>query len=459
MSLESRFLQTLQNSKAKEKFRSFLRGEYNDETLAFYEEIQSYEQIDGSDERRTRAAKMFETYLTEFSPRSVNVGPRSIQAMQEKLTQKNKTLETNIWDDIKREVFVLMANDPFTRFMASKETKSKSNNNKNKTFTADQIISNTFVKAFHTSCDKTDDVGWVYNGEKRNIKLYTKDCNSSTAYACKGVGVVDASPEEVADNFMALDDRRKKRDAHFVEGWVLEKLSRSDDVVYQHFKLSATLFSKPLRRDFVLARCHRVEQDGTHIIVCRDTTHEDAPAPPKGCSRAICTLVGYKISPMRGKAQSSLVYSIHEYDLGSGKEITPKVLREMEATRPLVINKLQKALRKSVDSDIDDDFKSRDSVSPKNSGYKGAKSKAGIFDFVKHRNRKSEPKRRLARSPGVERFLERTQSLEEIDTKLMASDESPIHSGKVAVLKRKRSQTSMSTRVLIRFFMLNALLS
>uniref|UniRef100_A0A6N2L728 START domain-containing protein n=1 Tax=Salix viminalis TaxID=40686 RepID=A0A6N2L728_SALVM len=114
--------------------------------------------------------------------------------------------------------------------------------------------------------------------------------------AIMAVGVVDGTSEAIFQTLMSLGPSRSKWDFCFYKGSVVEHLDGHMDIIHKEL-YSDWLPWGMKRRDFLMRRYWRREDDGTYVILYHSVYHKKCP-PQKGYVRACLKSGGYVISPV-----------------------------------------------------------------------------------------------------------------------------------------------------------------
>ncbi|XP_042378357.1 protein ENHANCED DISEASE RESISTANCE 2-like isoform X1 [Zingiber officinale] len=150
---------------------------------------------------------------------------------------------------------------------------------------------------------------WTIIGCKNGLRLFkeSKDLNFPTTDwddhpAIMAVGVVDASSEEIFNTVMSLGQSRSEWDFCLLDGEVVEHVDGHTDII--HKKLRGDWLSWGMkRRDLLLRRYWRREDDGAYVVLYHSVVHQRCP-PEKGYIRAWLKSGGYEISPVSQGKQS-----------------------------------------------------------------------------------------------------------------------------------------------------------
>lgn len=194
---------------------------------------------------------------------------------------------------------------------------------------------------------------WTIFGCQNGLRLFkeAKDRDSSRKKwddhpAIMAVGVVDGTSEGIFQTLMSLGPSRSEWDFCFYKGNVVEHLDGHTDIIHKQ------LFSDWLpwgmkRRDLLLRRYWRREDDGTYVILYHSVFHKKCP-PQKGYVRACLKSGGYVISPVN-KGKQSVVKHMLAIDWkswrsylksSSAHSITIRMLGRVAALRELFRAKL-----------------------------------------------------------------------------------------------------------------------
>lgn len=144
---------------------------------------------------------------------------------------------------------------------------------------------------------------WKIFGCKNGLRLFkeAKDTNSterasSEFPAIMAVGVIEGPCEAVFRTFMSLGLSRSEWDFCFCSGSVVEHLDGHTDIV--HIQLCRDWLPWGMsRRDLLLRRYWRREDDGTYVILCHSVIHKKCP-PQQGYVRAWLQSGGFVVSPL-----------------------------------------------------------------------------------------------------------------------------------------------------------------
>lgn len=214
----------------------------------------------------------------------------------------------------------------------------------------------TAFSSVHTDPMTSDVIApspWTIFGCKNGLRLFkeSKDGDFGGKHwddhpAIMAVGVVDATSEAIFQTVMSLGPSRSEWDFCFSHGNVVEHLDGHTDII--HKKLTGEWLPWGMRkRDLLLQRYWRREDDGTYVILYHSLFHQRCP-PERGYVRACLKSGGYVISPVnRGK--QSVVKHMLAIDwkfwksylfTSSAKKITIQMLGRVAALRELFRAKL-----------------------------------------------------------------------------------------------------------------------
>ncbi|KAJ8510670.1 hypothetical protein OPV22_001104 [Ensete ventricosum] len=194
---------------------------------------------------------------------------------------------------------------------------------------------------------------WTIIGCKNGLRLFkeAKDFdfpnkNWEDHPAIMTVGVVDAASESIFQTVMSLGQSRSEWDFCLLEGNVIENLDDHTDII--HKKLRGDWLPWGMkRRDLLLRRYWRKEDNGTYIILYHSVVHHKCQ-PEKGYVRACLKSGGYEISPVN-QGKQSIVKHMLAIDwkfwklyifTSSSMCITTKMLERVAALREFFRTKL-----------------------------------------------------------------------------------------------------------------------
>ncbi|CAD5196464.1 unnamed protein product [Musa acuminata subsp. malaccensis] len=211
---------------------------------------------------------------------------------------------------------------------------------------------------------------WTIIGCKNGLRLFkeAKDVdfpnkNWEDHPAIMTVGVVDAASESIFHTVMSLGQSRSEWDFCLLEGNVIENLDDYTDII--HKKLRGDWLPWGMkRRDLLLRRYWRKEDNGTYIILYHSVVHHKCQ-PEKGYVRAWLKSGGYEISPVN-QGKQSIVKHMLAIDwkfwklyifTSSSMGITTKMLERVAALREFFRAKLGHSAFSDFSSDVDENNK------------------------------------------------------------------------------------------------------
>ncbi|XP_065868445.1 protein ENHANCED DISEASE RESISTANCE 2-like isoform X2 [Euphorbia lathyris] len=209
-----------------------------------------------------------------------------------------------------------------------------------------------------TNSDPVTDViapsPWTIFGCQNGLRLFkeAKDRNSHAKWddhpAIMAVGVVDGSSEAIFQTLMSLGPSRSEWDFCFYKGSVVEHLDGHTDIVHKMLYNDWLPWGMK-RRDFLMRRYWRREDDGTYVILYHSVFHKKCPSQ-SGYVRACLKSGGYVISPVN-QGKRSVVKHMLAIDwkfwksylrASSARSITIRMLGRVAALRELFRAKLGK---------------------------------------------------------------------------------------------------------------------
>ncbi|ONK63938.1 uncharacterized protein A4U43_C07F20460 [Asparagus officinalis] len=214
----------------------------------------------------------------------------------------------------------------------------------------------TAFSSVHTDPMTSDVIApspWTIFGCKNGLRLFKESKDGDFGGkpwddhpAIMAVGVVDATSEAIFQTVMSLGPSRSEWDFCFSQGRVVEHLDGHTDII--HKKLNGEWLPWGMRRrDLLLRRYWRREDDGTYVILYHSVFHQRCQ-PERGYVRACLKSGGYVISPVN-QGKQSVVKHMLAIDwkfwksylfTSSAKYITIRMLARVAALRELFRAKL-----------------------------------------------------------------------------------------------------------------------
>ncbi|THG13431.1 hypothetical protein TEA_020968 [Camellia sinensis var. sinensis] len=160
--------------------------------------------------------------------------------------------------------------------------------------------------------------------------------------AIMAVGVVDGTSEAIFKTLMSLGPSRSEWDFCFYKGSVIEHVDGHTDIVHKLLNIDWLPWGMK-RRDLLLQRYWRREDDGTYgIILYHSVSHKNC-SPQKSYVRACLKSGGYVVSPMNQGKQSVVKHTIaidwkfwkSYLQTSSARSITIRMLGRVAALREL----------------------------------------------------------------------------------------------------------------------------
>ncbi|XP_021981617.1 protein ENHANCED DISEASE RESISTANCE 2-like isoform X1 [Helianthus annuus] len=210
---------------------------------------------------------------------------------------------------------------------------------------------------------------WKIFGCQNGLRLFkeAKDSNNSSESqragqpAIMAVGVVEGTSEAVFKILMSIGPSRYEWDFCFHGGTVVEHLDGHTDII--HMQLCRDWLPWGIkRRDLLLRRYWRREDDGTYVILYHSVIHSKCP-PQDSYIRAYIHSGGFVVSPVN-QGKESVVKHMLSVDWKLWKSYFPKT-----STRSLTIcmlgrvSALRELFRARAGELCSDDFLSRECVS------------------------------------------------------------------------------------------------
>ncbi|XP_020584918.1 protein ENHANCED DISEASE RESISTANCE 2-like [Phalaenopsis equestris] len=187
---------------------------------------------------------------------------------------------------------------------------------------------------------------WIIFDCKNGLRLFKEAKNAAFLGmhwddhpAIMAVGVVDAPSEVIFKTLMSFGLSRSEWDFCLAFGSVVEHLDGHTDIIYKKLNRDWLPWGMK-RRDLLLRRYWRREDDGTYVIVYHSVYHPDCP-PKRGYIRVSLKSGGYVISPANQEKHSVVKHMLaidwrfwKPYSLtSSSKYITIRMLARVAALR------------------------------------------------------------------------------------------------------------------------------
>jgi hypothetical protein len=109
----------LTHKKARQLLVYFLKSEYADESIEFYDAVATYKQCADAAEREKQAKRLVEQYVPDGAPRQINVPSHTQQRVLK--AHKEGSIGLDTFDECRQEVYQLMSKDSLARFVQTKE--------------------------------------------------------------------------------------------------------------------------------------------------------------------------------------------------------------------------------------------------------------------------------------------------------------------------------------------------
>ncbi|XP_078427909.1 protein ENHANCED DISEASE RESISTANCE 2-like isoform X2 [Wolffia australiana] len=189
---------------------------------------------------------------------------------------------------------------------------------------------------------------WSIFGCKNGLRIFKESKDRSIPVkgwnedpAIMAVGVVDATSEAIFRTVMSLGSSRSEWDFCLSQGKVVEHIDGHTDIIHKQLKDDWMPWGMR-RRDLLLRRYWRREDDGTYVILYHSVLHERCQ-PLSGYVRACLKSGGYVISPINQGKQSVVKHMLDidwkfwkTYLLkSSAQEVTIRMLERISALREL----------------------------------------------------------------------------------------------------------------------------
>ncbi|KAI4302326.1 hypothetical protein MLD38_038084 [Melastoma candidum] len=187
---------------------------------------------------------------------------------------------------------------------------------------------------------------WKIFGCQNGLRLFreAKDWDSCGS-AIMAVGVVNGTSENIFRTLMSLGSTRSEWDFCYFHGSVIEHIDGHTDIILKQL-YSDWLPWGMRRRDLLLRRYWRREDDGTYVILYHSVFHKKCP-PQKGYTRASLKSGGYAIKPIKQGKQSQVKHMLSiDWKFwktylrpASARSITIRMLERVAALREMFNSK------------------------------------------------------------------------------------------------------------------------
>ncbi|GAB2286846.1 hypothetical protein Dimus_035755 [Dionaea muscipula] len=159
--------------------------------------------------------------------------------------------------------------------------------------------------------------------------------------AIMAVGVVEGTSEAIFQTLMSLGPSRSEWDFCIYRGSVIEHLDGHTDIIHKQLYKDWLPWGMQ-RRDLLLRRYWRREDDGTYVILYHSVFHRKCP-PEKGYVRACLKSGGYVVTPVNKGRQSVVRHMLaidwkswrSHFKMSCARSITIHMLERVSALREL----------------------------------------------------------------------------------------------------------------------------
>ncbi|GMI88915.1 hypothetical protein like AT2G28320 [Hibiscus trionum] len=206
---------------------------------------------------------------------------------------------------------------------------------------------NSSTKMDRATSDVVAPSPWTIFGCQNGLRLFkeAKEKDSRRKWddhpAIMAVGVIDGTSAAIFQTLMSLGPPRSEWDFCFYKGCVVEHLDGHTDIVHKQLH-GVWLPWGMKRRDLLLRRYWRREDDGTYVILYHSVFHKNCP-PQKSYIRACLKSGGYVISPVNEGKQSVVKHMLaidwkfwkSYIRTSAARSITTRMLERVAALREL----------------------------------------------------------------------------------------------------------------------------
>ncbi|KAJ3445407.1 double hit isoform b [Anaeramoeba flamelloides] len=98
-------------------FMNFLKSQYNEENLLFYNEVINFKQLENNEELTEKAEEIFNNFIKTDSKMQININGMTRGNIQTRMESNN--ISSDLFNEAQNQIYLLMLNDPYTRFLDS----------------------------------------------------------------------------------------------------------------------------------------------------------------------------------------------------------------------------------------------------------------------------------------------------------------------------------------------------
>ncbi|CAI5440756.1 unnamed protein product [Caenorhabditis angaria] len=105
----------MDNKQGQKYFAEFLKGEYSDENILFWQACQELKREKNGEKIEEKARIIYEDFISILSPKEVSLDSRVREIVNSNMSRPSATT----FDEAQNQIFTLMQRDSYPRFLAS----------------------------------------------------------------------------------------------------------------------------------------------------------------------------------------------------------------------------------------------------------------------------------------------------------------------------------------------------
>eukprot|EP01130_Rhizamoeba_saxonica_P005289 TRINITY_DN2124_c0_g1_i1.p1 TRINITY_DN2124_c0_g1~~TRINITY_DN2124_c0_g1_i1.p1 ORF type:complete len:395 (+),score=67.39 TRINITY_DN2124_c0_g1_i1:124-1185(+) len=300
-------------------FRRYLVTEYCDEILDFYFMVEKYR--DETEHKKQVYEMIMDTYLTEGSPREINV-PFSLK---KRIIDKSDALHDDLFNHVQEHVYNLLNSDAKERFintetyLSLKDYVKRRNNSAEKPTGGDacsKILLNVIDIVEGNEWDLIENRNGIALSESTTLNVL----GDQNLEYIRGDTLVNLCPEQVMNMFLDLSKSRTKWDKKFIKSELIQELSENMQIVHFEFK----------KFDQVLFRSWRLFPEGHAVISYRSMNRFERPEM-KDKPRVVVKLSGILFQPeINDTTRITVMYQMEEKVTEQMRKYTMDILKKVQ---------------------------------------------------------------------------------------------------------------------------------
>ncbi|KAJ6226121.1 regulator of g protein signaling [Anaeramoeba flamelloides] len=98
-------------------FMNFLKSQYNEENLLFYNQVSIFKQLKKSEELNEKAEEIFNNFIKSGAKMQININGNTRGGIKTRIESNN--ISSDLFNEAQNQIYLLMLNDPYTRFLDS----------------------------------------------------------------------------------------------------------------------------------------------------------------------------------------------------------------------------------------------------------------------------------------------------------------------------------------------------